>query len=166
MATITLQGKPISTNGELPAPGSNAPDFRLVSKNLSDKSLAELGNKKKLLYVVPSLDTGLCATTTSKFNQIARDHGEVDFFVISADLPFAQQRVCGEKGVDAMTRLSMMRSRKFAKDYGILITEGPMAGVMARAVVVLDENNKVLYTELVPEISQEPDYDKAIAALS
>ncbi len=163
MAKITLQGNPITTNGELPKIGSTAPEFKLTDKDLHDKSLGDFAGKKKLLNIVPSLDTPVCATSTKKFN----DHAGKDavMLVISADLPFAMNRFCGAENTDKVITLSMMRSRNFAKDYGVLIQDGPLAGITARAVVVLDANNKVLYTELVPEIAQEPNYDKALAAL-
>ena len=165
MATITLQGHEINTNGDLPAVGSSAPDFRLVNAELADKSLADFAGKKTLLNIVPSLDTPVCATSTKKFNEAAAKRDDVVVLVISADLPFAMSRFCGAEGVDNVISLSMMRSRNFAKDYGVLISDGPLAGITARAVVVLDENDKVVHTELVPEIAQEPDYDKALAAL-
>lgn len=165
MATITLQGNEIHTNGELPATGSQAPDFHLVDGELNDRRLTDYAGKKKLLNIVPSLDTGVCATSTKKFNQAATARDNVVMLVISADLPFAQGRFCGAEGVDKVIPLSMMRSRNFGKDYGVLIVDGPLAGITARAVVVLDENDKVVYTELVPEIAQEPDYDAALAAL-
>ncbi len=165
MATITLQGNEIHTNGELPAVGSQAPDFRLVDTDLNDRSLADYKGKKKLLNIVPSLDTPVCATSTKKFNDFAKGRDDVVMLVIAADLPFAMQRFCTGEGIDKVIPLSMMRNRSFAKDYGVLITDGPLEGITARAVVVLDENGKVIYTELVPEIAQEPDYDKALAAL-
>jgi thiol peroxidase len=165
MATITLQGNEISTNGELPAVGSRAPDFHLVDAELNDRYLKDYAGKKKLLNIVPSLDTGICATSTKKFNEAAAGREGVVMLVISADLPFAQGRFCGAEGVNKVIPLSMMRSRNFAKDYGVLIEDGPLAGITARAVVVLDANDKVVYTELVPEIAQEPNYDAALAAL-
>jgi thiol peroxidase len=165
MATITLQGNEIRTNGELPAVGEQAPDFHLVDGELNDRRLADYAGKKKLLNIVPSLDTGVCATSTKKFNESAASRDNVVMLVISADLPFAQGRFCGAEGIDKVIPLSMMRSRNFAKDYGVLIENGPLAGITARAVVVLDEDNKVVYTELVPEIAQEPDYEAALAAL-
>ena len=165
MATITLQDNEIHTNGELPAVGSQAPDFHLVDGGLADKYLADYAGKKKLLNIVPSLDTGVCAASSMMFNKSASEHENVVILIISADLPFAQERFCKAEGVDKVVPLSMMRSRNFAKDYGVLIEDGPLAGITARAVVVLDENDKVIYTELVPEIAQEPDYNKALAAL-
>jgi thiol peroxidase len=165
MATITLKGNEIHTNGELPAPGSQAADFNLVDAELGDKRLADYSGKKKLLNIVPSLDTPVCATSTKKFNEAATGQDNVVMLVISADLPFAMGRFCGAENIDKVVPLSMMRSRNFAKDYGVLIEDGPLAGITARAVVILDENDRVVYTELVPEIGQEPDYDKALAAL-
>lgn len=163
MAQITLKGNPIHTIGDLPKVGSKAPDFKLVDTDLKDVTLADFRGKKKLLNIVPSLDTPVCATSTKKFNERAR--GEAVMLIISADLPFAQKRFCDMEKADNVKTLSMMRDRNFAKDYGVLITDGPLAGICARAVVVLDENDVVKYTELVPEIAQEPNYDKALAAL-
>lgn len=165
MATITLQGNEIHTNGDLPAVGSAAPDFHLVDGELNDVRLADFAGKKKLLNIVPSLDTGVCADSAKKFNEAAAGLDNTVVLVISSDLPFAAGRFCSAEGLDNITALSLMRSRNFAKDYGVLIEDGPLAGICARAVVVLDENDKVVYTELVPEIAQEPDYDKALAAL-
>ena len=165
MAEITLKGNTIHTNGELPAVGSSAPDFSLVGKDLADVTLATFAGKKKLLNIVPSLDTGVCAASTQKFNSAMTGKSDAVALVISADLPFAMNRFCSAEGIDNVISLSMMRSKSFAKDYGVLITDGPLAGVCARAVVVLDENNKVVYTEQVPEITQEPAYDAALAAL-
>ena len=166
MASITLSGNPISTNGELPAVGSTAPDFKLVDASLADLTLADYAGKKKLLNIVPSLDTPVCATSTKKFNDYASQHEDTAILIISADLPFAMSRFCSAEATDNVISLSLMRSKAFAKDYGVLIQDGPLAGITARAVVVLDEDNKVIYSELVPEIAQEPDYDAAIAALS
>ena len=165
MADITLKGNSIHTNGDLPAVGSTAPDFSLVAQDLSDVSLADYAGKKKLLNIVPSLDTAVCATSTQKFNSAMADKGDAVALVISADLPFASKRFCGAEGIENVISLSMMRSKSFAKDYGMLITDGPMAGLCARGVVVLDENNQVIYTQLVSEIVEEPDYDAALAAL-
>jgi len=165
MATITLKGNEIHTNGELPAIGSQAADFKLVDAELGDRSLADYAGQKKLLNIVPSLDTPVCATSTKKFNEAAAGQDNVVMLVISADLPFAMGRFCCAEGIDKVVPLSMMRSRNFAKDYGVLIEDGPLAGITARAIVILDESDKVVYTELVPEIGQEPDYDKALAAL-
>jgi thioredoxin-dependent peroxiredoxin len=165
MAKITLMGKETNTNGELPIVNGEAPDFTLVNDKMSNVSLANYKGKKKLLSIVPSLDTEVCAISTKKFNDMAKEKSDVVFLTISADLPFAMSRFCKTEGTDNVITLSMMRSRKFAKDYGVLIEDGPLAGITARAVVVVDENNKVLHSELVSEISQEPDYDAASAVL-
>ncbi|MCB1865717.1 MAG: thiol peroxidase [Chromatiales bacterium] len=165
MAKITLHGNEINTNGDLPAVGSTAPGFSLVDKNLNNVGLKEFPGKKKLLNIVPSLDTGVCATSTKRFDAEAPKHTDTVFMIISSDLPFAQARFCGAEHTANVVTLSLMRDRRFAKDYGVLITDGALAGITARAVVVLDANDKVLYTEMVPEIGQEPDYDKALAAL-
>lgn len=165
MATVTLQGNTIHTNGELPEVGSGAPDFALVDSELNNVTLDDFKGRRKLLNIFPSMDTPTCATSTRKFNEAAADQGNAALLMVSADLPFAMSRFCTAEGIDNVTPLSMMRSRNFAKDYGVLITDGPLEGIAARAVVVIDENNKVLYTQLVGEIADEPDYDKALAAL-
>ena len=165
MATITLQGNEIHTNGELPKAGDDAPDFSLVNAELGDVSLATYQGKKKLLSIVPSLDTPVCATSTKKFNDTAKEKSDAVFLMIAADLPFAMSRFCTAEGTENVIALSMMRSRNFAKDYGVLIEDGPLAGITARAIVVIDENDKVIHSELVPEIAQEPDYDAALAFL-
>jgi thioredoxin-dependent peroxiredoxin len=165
MAKITLMGKEISTNGEIPKVGDEAPDFTLVNAKMSDVSLESYKGKKKLLSIVPSLDTEVCALSTKKFNDAAKEKSEAVFLMISADLPFAMSRFCKAEGTDNVITLSMMRSRNFAKDYGVLIEDGPLAGITARAVVVVDEDNKVLHSELVSDIANEPDYEAAIAAL-
>jgi len=165
MADITLKGNPCHTNGDLPAVGSQAPAFKLTAADLSDKGLGDFAGKRKLLNIVPSLDTPVCATSTQKFNAAMKGKADAVALVISADLVFAQKRFCGAEGIDNVVSMSMMRDRNFAKDYGVLITDGPLAGLCARAVVVLDANDKVVYTQLVPEITQEPDYDAALAAL-
>jgi thiol peroxidase len=164
MANITHRGNPITTNGELPAVGSRAPDFKLTTGELKDVSLADYRGKRKVMNIVPSLDTPTCATSTRKFNEKAGQMPNTVVLVISADLPFAMKRFCVAEGLSNVVPLSLMRSRRFAKDYGVLIQDGLMAGITARAVVVLDESDTVTYTELVPEIRQEPDYDKALAA--
>ena len=165
MAQITLHGNPINTNGELPAVGSTAPDFSLTTGDLADVSLADFAGKKKLLNIVPSLDTPTCALSTKKFNEAATQHEDTVFLTVSADLPFAQGRFCEAESLNVIKPLSIMRSQAFSEDYGIKIVDGPLAGITGRAVVVLDEDNQVIYNELVPEIGQEPDYDSALAAL-
>ncbi len=164
MATVTLKGTPIQTNGSLPAVGHKAPDFKLVTGELADVSLSAFAGKRKILNIVPSLDTDVCATSTRRFNEAGGKLNNTVVLVISADLPFASSRFCVAEGLKNVTTLSLMRSHDFARDYGVLITTGPLAGLCSRAVVVLDENDKVLYTELVPEITQEPDYARALAA--
>jgi len=165
MATVTLKGNSINTYGDLPAPGSSAPDFELVDKDLVARTLADFPGVR-LLNIVPSLDTPVCATSTREFNRRAGDLEGVQVLVVSADLPFAQGRFCTTEGLDNVTPLSVMRGRKFAKDYGVLLVDGPLQGLCARAVVVVDSTGQVVYTELVDEITQEPDYEAAIAALS
>jgi len=165
MAQITLKGTPIQTSGQLPSIGSKAPDFKLVNSDLKDCSLSDYKGKRKILSIVPSLDTSVCSLSAKKFNQAIEKHPQIAVLVISADLPFAQKRVCGAENLKNITTLSMMRSKDFAKDYGILIQDGPLAGLCARSIVVLDENDKIMYTELVPEIAQEPNYDKALEAV-
>ena len=165
MASITLHGNACNTNGDLPAVGSTAPDLKLTNAELGDVTLADYAGKNKLLSIVPSLDTPVCATSTQKFNTAMADRGDAVALVISADLPFASSRFCSAEGIDNVINLSMMRSKNFGKDYGMLITDGPLAGLLGRGVVVLDADNKVVYTQLVQEIGEEPDYDAALAAL-
>lgn len=165
MADITLKGNPVYTYGNLPSEGSQAPDFVLVDSSLGDRSLKDYKGKRKLISIVPSLDTPTCSLSTKKFNEKIKTHPEVLILVVSADLPFAQKRMCAAENVENVIPLSMMRSKDFAKSYGVLIENGPLAGVCARAVVVLNENDRVLYTQLVPEITQEPDYDRALQQL-
>ncbi len=164
MANITLGGNPIHTSGELPKVGTKAPDFKLTANDLKDLSLADFKGKKKVLNIVPSLDTPICATSTRRFNESAGKLPNTVVLVVSADLPFASKRFCTTEGLANVTALSTLRS-SFGKDYGIGIVDGPMAGVTGRAVVVLDESDKVIHSQLVPEIKQEPDYDAALAAL-
>ncbi len=165
MADVLFKGTPAHTSGELPKVGSKAPDFKLTAGDLSEVSLANFKGKKKLLSIVHSLDTGVCAASTKRFNDIAKNRADVVVLVVSCDLPFAQARFCGAEGVKNVVTLSMMRDRHFAKDYGVLLTDSPLAGLTARATLVLDENDKVLYMQLGPEITVEPDYDRALAAL-
>ncbi len=166
MVTVTLRGQAINTYAELPKVGEAAPDFKLQDTKLQDKTLADFVGKKVLLNIVPSLDTPVCAKSTRKFNDLAAERDEVVMLMISADLPFAQGRFCGAEKLKNVMPLSMMRSRKFAKDYGVLLVDGPLAGLTARAVVVIDELGKVIYTELVGEVAHEPNYDAAIVALT
>lgn len=163
MATVNLAGNPIEVAGSFPKVGDAAPDFKLVNKDLADVSLADFSGKKKILNIVPSLDTPVCAKSTKVFNEAAV--GNTVVLIISADLPFAMNRFCGAEGTNNVVTLSTMRGAEFMKNYGVAITSGPLAGITARGVVVLDESNKVLHAELVPEIKQEPDYEAALAAL-
>jgi thiol peroxidase len=165
MATVTLKEKPISLFGNLPEVGSQSPDFKLVGEDLQDVSLANFKGKKKILNIVPSLDTSVCATSARKFNERAKEMPNCVVLIISADLPFASERFRSNEGLAEIVTLSMMRSRAFARDFGVLMTSGPLAGICARAVVVLDENDKVVHTQLVPEIVREPDYDEVLAAV-
>ena len=165
MATVTFRGNAVQTSGELPGVGAKAPAFTLVDKALKDVTLLEFSGKKKLMNIVPSLDTPTCAISTKKFNDHAKAHSDTVILIISADLPFAQSRFCGAEGLENVLTLSTMRGSDFARDYGVLIEDGPLAGITTRAIVVLDSNDKVVYTQLVGEIGDEPDYEKALAAL-
>ncbi len=165
MTSITLKGEPVTISGELPKIGAQAADFILVDHHLQDISLQHFSGMKKLLNIVPSLDTPLCGESACIFNYRAGLLENVAVLVISADLPFAQQRFCSTEGVDRLTTLSMMRGKEFARDYGVLIASGPLAGLTTRAVIVLDEQDRVVYVQRLPEITAAPDYDAAIAAL-
>jgi len=165
MAKIALRGNPVSTSGDLPKVGGKAPDFKLVTKDLKDVSLGDYQGKKKILNIFPSIDTPVCAMSTRKFNEHAKQHADTVMLMVSADLPFAQGRFCGNEHLDNVVTLSMMRGQKFADDYGVRIMDGPLAGVTARAVVVLDPHDKVLHTEMVSDISHEPNYEAALKAL-
>ena len=165
MASITLQGNPISTIGELPATGTAAPAFTAVKTDLSECTLAELAGKKVVLNIFPSIDTGVCAASTRRFNQEAGALDNAVVVCISADLPFALGRFCGAEGLEAVIPVSTFRNPEFGKNYGVAIIDGPLAGLLSRAVVVIDESGNVAYTEQVPEITQEPNYDAALAAL-
>ena len=164
MATVTLGGEPIAVGGNFPRVGDSAHSFMLVDKDLKDVSLSSFWGKRKILNIVPSLDTPVCQVSTRKFNEAVGSVPNTVVLVISADLPFAQNRFCGAEGLSHVTTLSTMRGRDFHKDYGVMIMDPPLSGLTARAVVVLDENDKVVYSELVPEIKQEPNYEAALAA--
>jgi thiol peroxidase len=164
MAKITLKNNPVNTNGNLPALGNKAPSFSLVASDLSEKTLESFGSKRKIIYTVPSLDTPVCMQSAKHFSEQVSKAPNVVVVVVSADLPFAQGRVCGSENIKNIHTLSMVRSKKFAEDYGVLIVDGPLQGLTARAIIVLDEDNKVIYTELVSEITHEPKYDQALAA--
>ncbi|MDX2023570.1 MAG: thiol peroxidase [Deltaproteobacteria bacterium] len=164
MANVTFKGNPAHTSGELPGVGQVAPGVSLVSRTLEEVTLDAYQGKKKVLNIVPSLDTGVCATSTRKFNQMVGSRADAVVLVISKDLPFAQKRFCEAEGITNVVSLSAFRSN-FDKDWGVQLLDTPLKGLLARSVVVLDENNKVIYSQLVPEITTEPDYDKALAAL-
>ena len=165
MSTVTMGGNPVNVAGNFPQKGQAAPDFKLVGKDLKDVSLADFAGKRKVLNIVPSLDTAVCATSARKFNEKAAGLANTIVATISADLPFAMGRFCTAEGIQNVVPLSVMRGREFLNNYGVELTSGPLAGVAARAVVVLDENNQVLHSELVSEIRNEPNYDAALAAL-
>jgi thioredoxin-dependent peroxiredoxin len=165
MAQVTLKGNPVHVDGQLPQAGQQAPAFTLVGNGLADVSLASLAGKRKVLNIFPSVDTPTCATSVRKFNDEASKLANTVVLCVSADLPFAQARFCGAEGLENVINLSTMRGAEFLKNYGVAIADGPLAGVAARAVVVLDENDKVLHSELVAEIAEEPDYEAAMAVL-
>ncbi|MFO0981082.1 MAG: thiol peroxidase [Planctomycetota bacterium] len=163
MATIKFKGNDVHTTGQLPKVGSKAPDFKLVKQDLSEVSLATYRGKKKILSIFPSIDTSVCATSVRKFNEKGGKTPGAIVLNISADLPFAAKRFCGAEGLTGVETLSTFRG-SFANDYGVRISDGPLAGLCARAVVVLDGDDKVVHAELVPEIAQEPNYDAALQA--
>jgi thioredoxin-dependent peroxiredoxin len=165
MANVTLGGNAVAVNGELPRPGSTAPDFTLTGTDLKDVDLASFAGKRKVLNIVPSLDTPVCQTSTRVFNQKGAGLADAVVLVISSDLPMAAKRFCTTEGVANVVPLSTFRHRDFHQKYGVDIADGPLQGLTARAVIVLDENNKVLHSELVSEIKNEPNYDAALAAL-
>ncbi|MEN9344055.1 MAG: hypothetical protein RLZZ453_842 [Chlamydiota bacterium] len=162
---VTVKGKPVKTAGHVPQVHMKAPGFRLVGRELKEHSLEEFKGKKKVIATVPSLDTGTCSTMTKHFNTEAKKHPNAVFITVSCDLPFAHNRFCEQENVHNVITLSCFRSPEFGKSYGVLLEDGPIAGLLARAVFVLDEKDHVLYVEVVPEISEEPHYHKAIEAL-
>lgn len=166
MSEVTFHGQPISVNGQFPALGSTAPSFSLVGGDLSDVALSSYAGKRKVLNIFPSIDTGVCAASVRHFNALAGKLENTVVLCISADLPFAQSRFCGAEGLDNVVTLSLMRGRQFLNDYGVAIASGPLAGVAARAVVVLDERDKIIHAELVSEIGHEPNYDAALKSLA
>lgn len=165
MAQITFKGGSVRTVGNLPAKGSPAPEFRLVGQDLSEITLASHPGKRLVLNIFPSIDTGVCATSVRKFNEKAAALENTVVICVSMDLPFAQSRFCGAEGINRVVTASAFRS-DFGSRYQVTIVDGPLAGLFSRAVVVIDEAGKVIYTEQVPEIKQEPDYDAALAALA
>ncbi|MDD4778521.1 MAG: thiol peroxidase [Fermentimonas sp.] len=165
MANITFKGNPVETIGELPAKGAAAPDFSLVDRNLADVKLSDFKGKNVVLNIFPSLDTGTCAASVRRFNKEAASLNNTVVLGISADLPFAAGRFCSAEGIDNVVTLSNFRDEAFGKDYGLHMTSGPLKGLLARAVVIVNPEGKVVYTELVPEIAQEPDYHSAINSI-
>lgn len=165
MTKITFKGNPVNTGGNLPDAGLPAPDFSLVKTDLSELKLSDLKGKNVVLNIFPSLDTGVCAASVRKFNQEAGSLNNTTVLCISADLPFAAGRFCGAEGLENVVTLSTFRDSSFADKYGVLMTDGPLHGLLARAVVVVNPEGKIVYTELVPEIAQEPDYEAAINSI-
>ncbi len=166
MAQITLQGNPVQTVGNLPAVGMEAPSFKLVKTDLSEASKQDFAGKNIILNIFPSLDTSVCAASVRRFNKEAGESPDTVVLCISADLPFAHQRFCETEGLNDVIPLSVFRSPEFGRNYGVTITSGPLAGLMSRAIVIIDKSGEVAYTEQVPEITQEPDYDASLLALS
>ena len=166
MAQITLQGNPVQTVGNLPAVGMEAPSFKLVKTDLSEASMQDFAGNNIILNIFPSLDTSVCAASVRRFNKEAGESPDTVVLCISADLPFAHQRFCETEGLNDVIPLSVFRSPEFGRDYGVTITSGPLVGLMSRAIVIIDKSGEVAYTEQVPEITQEPDYDASLLALS
>lgn len=165
MSTVLLHGEPINVAGVFPRVGDTGKSFMLVNKELKDVALSSFDGMRKVLNIVPSLDTAVCLASARKFNELASQMENTVVLVISADLPFAQARACAAEGLDNVMTLSTMRGRDFHKDYGVLITDVPLSGLMARAVVVLDQNNEVTHAELVHEVTTEPNYAAALQVL-
>ncbi len=165
MSTITLKGNPVQTSGTLPKPGSSAPNFRLVKTDMTEVTLADFKGKRIVLNISPSIDTGVCAASVRKFNEEAHNLKNTVVLYVSRDLPYAHKRFCSAEGLEEVIPVSAFRSPDFGKMYGVTMDSGAMAGLFSRAVVVLDEAGRVIYTEQVPEITQEPDYDRALEAL-
>lgn len=165
MSKITLAGTPIEVLGTFPQVGDVVADFTTVNSSLEDVPLATFSGKRKILNIFPSIDTGICATSVRKFNEQAANLDNTAVLCVSADLPFAQARFCGAEGIENVSVSSTFRNKEVHKQLGVDIVEGPLAGLTARAVIVLDENNRVLHSELVPEIKQEPNYEAALSVL-
>lgn len=163
--TVHFQGNPVKVSGQIPQAGSKAAPFTLVAKDLSDVALSHYAGKRKVLNIFPSIDTGVCAASVRKFNQLANDLDNTQVLCISADLPFAQSRFCGAEGLSNVVTLSTLRHPEFQQTYGVSLEDGALQGLTARAVIVLNENDEVVYSELVNEITTEPDYDAALNAL-
>jgi len=165
MATVSLGGNPVKTSGELPKTGSKAPDFQLTKNDLSIVSLADFAGSQLVLNIFPSVDTGTCAASIRQFNQNASEFENIKVLCISRDLPFAQKRFCGTEGLDNVITLSDFKTGAFGKDYGLELSESVLAGLHSRVVIVIDQNGMIKYTEQVPEIADEPNYDAALASL-
>ena len=165
MAEITFKGNPIHTAGSLPKLGTNAPDFKVIKADLAPMSLGDFKGKKVVLNIFPSIDTSVCATSVRRFNAEADKLSNTVVVCISRDLPFAQKRFCGAEGLNNVVTGSEYQDSSFSDAYGVRIVDGPLAGLLSRAIVVVDDQGKVAYTEQVPEIAQEPDYGKALAAI-
>jgi thiol peroxidase len=165
MASITLGGNPIHTSGELPKVGTKMADFKLVKTDLSVVSLSDFAGKKLVLNIFPSVDTGTCAASVRKFNESASALENTTVLCVSRDLPFAQKRFCGAEGLDNVVNLSDFQDGEFGKTNGLEISDGPLAGLHSRVVIVLDENGTIIHTEQVPEIADEPNYEAALAVL-
>jgi thioredoxin-dependent peroxiredoxin len=166
MAKITLKGNPINTVGELPKAGEKAPDFILTKTDLSDVSLKDFAGKTIVLNIFPSVDTDICATSVRKFNAQINNYEDAVVLCASRDLPFALGRFCGAEGLDNVIAVSELRNLEFGDNYGVRIVDGPLAGLLARSVVIIDKNGNIIYTQQVPEIVDEPDYDNALAQLN
>jgi len=165
VSNVTFKGQPVTVDGQFPAVGATVPAFRLVSNDLTDVALSKFAGQRKVLNIFPSVDTGVCAASVRRFNELAGKLENTVVLCISADLPFAQARFCGAEGLDQVTMLSLMRGRQFLNDYGVALASSPLAGLAARAVLVLDEHDKVIHAQLVGEITHEPDYAAALKAL-
>ena len=166
MSKITLKGEPIETVGELPQVKATAPDFTLTKTDLSDVSLGSFKGKRIILNIFPSIDTDVCAASARRFNEEVNRLDNTVALCVSADLPFAHKRFCEAEGLENIIPLSVFRSGDFGIDYGVTITGGPLTGLLSRSILIIDEEGKVTYTEQVPEIAQEPDYDAALKAVS
>lgn len=166
MTEITLQGNKINTNAEIPEVGGQAPDFTLVDSELNNVNLSSYKGKNIVLNIIPSLDTPVCQKSTKIFNERVAAMNNVVVLAVSADLPFAMKRFCTSENINSVIPLSMMRSRNFAKDYGVLLVDGPLSGITARAVIVINKNNEIIHSELVNEIANEPNYDDALDCIS
>ena len=165
MAKITLKGNEVNTNSDIVAIGSNAPDFILVNADLQDVYLSSFDGKNKILSIVPSLDTPVCQKSTKIFNEKVNNLEDTIMLIVSADLPFAMKRFCTTESLENVIPVSMMRSRNFAKDYGVLLIDGPLSGITTRAIVTISKNNKILHSELVSEIADEPNYKAALDSI-